>query len=486
MSLLNDVLRDLDRQTDNSPDKRLPPGLMAGTKASGNHSNRNQRILIVVMLLSLVAAGVMLFQLYTKSNSFQSLSGIWLAFNEEAQVSESTPMLASEIKPAPLAKAIVNSAVHQSTNESDIGAMEQSAPVEDKSNQSTDVSKKSSVVSLTSIPTSDTRTSDAKAAEALNVSSQQAASQTTKTSSPDHSKNGSSSNLNPDKPKVISSKPERKAAKLSPVPSQTGPSGAATRKSEVVSIVVEPVETISSKPAETYSEAHDTGSNEKKTLVSKSDKPKGSSFEIQPSLSPKAVAERELNKARELYRNGYSMQAENILQSSLKDLPEHDSTRHQLASWMVARANHKEALILLNNVDVSSSTKLRLIKAHALVVSSAPDQALALLKEPLPPLMENTAFYSLRAGLLQQTRQYDDALLVYAELVEIDPRRGEWWAGLGVSLDQTGRLSSAVRAYKQALNDPGLSRQLARYAEMRIQRIGSQQSKVKTKQSKSG
>ena len=153
--------------------------------------------------------------------------------------------------------------------------------------------------------------------------------------------------------------------------------------------------------------------------------------------------------------------------------PEHQSSQYQLASWLLARAGYAEAFGLLASVDESGSPSLRALKAHALLGLGRQQQALTLLDENPPPVAGHTQFHSLRAGLLQQAQRYEDAMLIYAELVEANPQRGEWWAGLGITLDQTGRKSSALRAYQQALVDPALSQQLAGYAEQRLAAIGN-------------
>ena len=160
-----------------------------------------------------------------------------------------------------------------------------------------------------------------------------------------------------------------------------------------------------------------------------------------------------------------------LLQQQLVQRPELDQSRQQLAVWQLARGGVQEALGLLANVDQHSSAGLREAKAHALVSVNQQEQAIQLLNNNLPEMKSNLSYHGLRAGLLQQAGRYEEALQVYALLVEASPARGDWWIGLGIALDQTGRVEPAVRAYRQALTDTALSQSLTQYARQRVEQL---------------
>nr|WP_253938426.1 bacterial transcriptional activator domain-containing protein [Hahella sp. HN01] len=98
-------------------------------------------------------------------------------------------------------------------------------------------------------------------------------------------------------------------------------------------------------------------------------------------------------------------------------------------------------------------------------------QAIALLESEAPKVEAAPDYHSLLAGLYQQARRYEDAIASYAALIEAHPHKGDWWAGLGIALDQTGRSQSALQAYRQAVGDPELQTTLAQYASRRIQQL---------------
>ncbi len=195
------------------------------------------------------------------------------------------------------------------------------------------------------------------------------------------------------------------------------------------------------------------------------------SLQIQLSDDPEALANRRLSEARNLFQAGQPRQAEYLLERSLSDYSEHEAGRVQLARWRLLRGDGTGALALLTQFDATSSPEVRTVKAHALLKLGDENQALAMLRGNLPVVAEAPRFHSLRAGLLQKYRYFDDALLAYAELVETNPNRGDWWAGLAICLDQKGRPQSALQAYRRALLDNGLSQQLAGYAQQRIERL---------------
>ena len=200
--------------------------------------------------------------------------------------------------------------------------------------------------------------------------------------------------------------------------------------------------------------------------ISKADA-EGMRKEIRLSSDPAAVANRRLMLARKLYKQGRPREAEELLKQTLAEVKDAPFILHQLASWMLTRSADAEVLTLLNDVSRDSSPELRQTKAHALLSLGLQGEALELLQSNLPPIASHRSFHTMRAGLLQRHGRFNEALAVYTELVESDPLRGAFWAGLGISLEQTGNRVSAVKAFRKALADPELNPRLAQYAELR-------------------
>jgi Flp pilus assembly protein TadD len=73
------------------------------------------------------------------------------------------------------------------------------------------------------------------------------------------------------------------------------------------------------------------------------------------------------------------------------------------------------------------------------------------------------------AALLQETGQFAAAAQAYAGLLKLRPETAIWWFGLGVSMDQTGDFDQARNAYRKALALPGLSADVQKYVQSRLQ-----------------
>ncbi|WP_431686994.1 tetratricopeptide repeat protein [Hahella sp. NBU794] len=199
--------------------------------------------------------------------------------------------------------------------------------------------------------------------------------------------------------------------------------------------------------------------------------PSAAAMNIAPSQTPEAIAARALQQARESYRQGEVEAAEQRLRELLTSMPEHEASRFQLATWLIGAGDYAQALQVMQSVDGYSSVDFKLMKARTLAATGMAAQAIALLESEAPKVEAAPDYHSLLAGLYQQARRYEDAIASYAALIEAHPHKGDWWAGLGIALDQTGRSQSALQAYRQAVGDPELQTTLAQYASRRIQQL---------------
>ncbi|ABC32797.1 FOG: TPR repeat [Hahella chejuensis KCTC 2396] len=199
--------------------------------------------------------------------------------------------------------------------------------------------------------------------------------------------------------------------------------------------------------------------------------PSPAAMNIAPSQTPEAIAARALQQAREDYRQGNVEAAEQRLRDLLASMPEHEASRFQLATWLIGGGDYAQALQVMQSVDAYSSVDFKLMKARTLAATGAVMQAIALLESEAPEVETAPDYHSLLAGLYQQARRYEEAITSYAALIEAHPHKGDWWAGLGIALDQTGRSQSALQAYRQAVGDPELQTTLAQYASRRIQQL---------------
>jgi MSHA biogenesis protein MshN len=93
--------------------------------------------------------------------------------------------------------------------------------------------------------------------------------------------------------------------------------------------------------------------------------------------------------------------------------------------------------------------------------------AIGVLTTAPPPLETHPGHHALLAALLQRAGNHDAAITAYTELIAVNDRQGLWWMGLAISLEAVARPAAALQAYRQAMGDPRLSTQVARFVRER-------------------
>ncbi len=113
---------------------------------------------------------------------------------------------------------------------------------------------------------------------------------------------------------------------------------------------------------------------------------------------------------------------------------------------------------------------LRKTYARLLLSGKRYAEAIALLEQaPRPLIQEDQEYFALLAAIFQESGHFADAARLYRELVNIRPQNALWWFGLGLAADQDGDGSMAQKAYQAALALPGLRPDLQVYVRNRLQ-----------------
>ncbi len=113
---------------------------------------------------------------------------------------------------------------------------------------------------------------------------------------------------------------------------------------------------------------------------------------------------------------------------------------------------------------------LRKTYARLLLSGKRYTEAIALLEQaPRPLIQEDQEYFALLAAIFQESGHFADAARLYRELVNIRPQNALWWFGLGLAADQDGDGSMAQKAYQAALALPGLRPDLQVYVRNRLQ-----------------
>ncbi len=158
------------------------------------------------------------------------------------------------------------------------------------------------------------------------------------------------------------------------------------------------------------------------------------------------------------------------LQEFLLQNPQGHQSRETLAKLHLQRNDQTAAVTaietgLLLAPDYPGYKKL---KARFLLSMNQPVEAASLLANMAPGVAADTEYHDLLATSRLSSQLFADALASYQMLVTHDRSQGRWWYGLAVSLDSLGRANEAVQAYEQTLLAADLSAGLRQVSQQRL------------------
>ncbi len=186
--------------------------------------------------------------------------------------------------------------------------------------------------------------------------------------------------------------------------------------------------------------------------------------------TPEAIDRRVSRELASLLRSGETRQAEQTLQE-LASAQAATASREVFARQMLVQEMPDRALAWLPESVTSGDAGLRLLRARALHAKGSLPEALATLESSVPAVRQAVEYRVTLATLLQQAGRTTDAARHWSALIAEDDSRAAWWVGLAIALETGGETNSAVRAYSQAAQLPGLSPSLENYVRERLKAL---------------
>ena len=183
--------------------------------------------------------------------------------------------------------------------------------------------------------------------------------------------------------------------------------------------------------------------------------------------TPEAIDQRSSRDLSRLLAEGQTGEAERTLAELTSNQPA-PLSRAVFAREMLVQGMAARALDWLPDALTNEHANLRLLKARALLDQGELNGAVATLASRVPPVADQVEYRITLATLLQQAGDADEAAGHWSELIAYDDSQAAWWLGLAIALETGGRSRSAVQAYAQAMNMPGLTASLADYARERL------------------
>ena len=167
---------------------------------------------------------------------------------------------------------------------------------------------------------------------------------------------------------------------------------------------------------------------------------------------------------------GNQRKAERSLRQALAIEPAHIKSRELLSGVYIKQGRWVEVSELLRKGLVLSPGHRTFSKlyARALMQLQQNQRAISVLKQHAPPIKSDPDYYALLAALYQRQKDHAAAVETYQNIVEIQPKNGVWWVGLGISLEALGKSEQASQAYFQARNSGNLLNEIAHFTNNRL------------------
>lgn len=117
-------------------------------------------------------------------------------------------------------------------------------------------------------------------------------------------------------------------------------------------------------------------------------------------------------------------------------------------------------------------SELRMLLARGQLQRGEKTAAIVTLAQNPPPVARDTAYHALLAALYQQNGDWQRSAAVYQQLVALRPAQATWQLGLGIALEQLERDAEAAQHYRIAVQAGGLDDASRRFAAERASALG--------------
>lgn len=181
-------------------------------------------------------------------------------------------------------------------------------------------------------------------------------------------------------------------------------------------------------------------------------------------------------QARKLVSQGKYAAAIAVLKKQLKQYPtQSNKARALLVTTLLATGQTKQAQLLLTEslIAYPAAQSLKRLQARIWIQQQQYQQAVKLLQSSPPALSKDYEYHELLATALQQTGMPTEAATIYYQLLQLNNRQPRWWIAMATALEQSNRYAEAQTAYRTGLKILSISPQLKRYAQQRIRVLAS-------------
>lgn len=177
--------------------------------------------------------------------------------------------------------------------------------------------------------------------------------------------------------------------------------------------------------------------------------------------------------ARQALQDGDSARAINLLEPL-----QHSSSNPEAKRWLarayLAAGDQQRLLDWLpaQLAQQPHDSELRLLLARAQLHAGETRSAVATLEQNPPRLEQDPTYFALLAASYQQTEQWQNSAELYQRMIALRPSQSTWQLGLAIALEQLDQPAEAGRHYRLALQGSGLDESARRFASERATALG--------------
>lgn len=191
-----------------------------------------------------------------------------------------------------------------------------------------------------------------------------------------------------------------------------------------------------------------------------------------------SFAERDLSasqRAAQLMQRGQMVEAYRSLLEFIGENPEAHRSRETLATLLFAQQEFEQARAIVDQglALAPNYGAYKKIKTRLLLMEKQPAEAALLLNNNPPVIATDPEYFELLASSYQQGGEHQNAIETYQQLIRHDRNIARWWAGMGISHEALGNVNEAVASFQAAMQSPDLEPALRQYSQNRIRYLGN-------------
>ncbi len=191
-------------------------------------------------------------------------------------------------------------------------------------------------------------------------------------------------------------------------------------------------------------------------------------MKLTPRALPLSIRDKQfVGEIRRQLRAGHTDQSIENIKAFVAKEPKAVKSSALLLDVYLSSGLQVEALEWLSNDIALSDAQKAYYHSRLLTQDKKWQAALALLNKHRPELHNYPDYYRFKAGVAQKAMAYEQSAKIYGQLLAFESR-GSYWLGLGVNLDALNDKTGALNAFKQAQRFSSFTPEVKTYINQRI------------------